>query len=179
VSNPDHKTTRRSEDPRTRIRRTDRAIGDDGEIAKLLHRAQLGFVATSLDGQPFLNSNIFWFDEAQNRIYFHTASDGQTRTNIEANPKVCFGIAELGDLIPADTAMEFSTEYVGATAFGQARVVEDVDEAEHGLYGLLRKYFPDLRSGKDYRAITTEELTRTSVFAIEIEAWSGKQKKKA
>jgi len=179
VSNPDHKTTRRSEDPRTRIRRTDRAIGDDGEIAKLLRRAQVGFVATSLDGQPFLNSNLFWFDEAQNRIYFHTANDGRTRTNIEANPKVCFGIAEMGVLIPADTAMEFSTEYAGVTAFGLARVVNNVTEAEHGLYGLLRKYFPDLKPGEDYHAITADELARTSVFAIEIEAWSGKQKKKS
>lgn len=179
MSSPESKTVRRSEDPRTLIRRADRAIRDDAEISELLHRAQVGFIATAWDDQPFLNSNLFWFDETQNRIYFHTASAGLTRTNIEANPKVCFGIAEMGALIPADTALEFSTEYAGVNAFGQARVVKDTTEAEYGLYGLLKKYFPDLKPGQDYRAITAEELSQTSVFAIEIEAWSGKQKKKA
>ena len=43
-------------------------------------------------------------------------------------------------------------------------------------FGLLDKYFPDLKPGKDYRPITPEEISRTSVFAIEIEAWSGKEK---
>jgi hypothetical protein len=41
---------------------------------------------------------------------------------------------------------------------------------------LLDKYFPDLRPSRDYRPITDEELAATAVYAIEIEAWSGKQK---
>jgi hypothetical protein len=41
---------------------------------------------------------------------------------------------------------------------------------------LLDKYFPQLVSGRDYRPITEKEMARTSVFAIEIEGWSGKQK---
>jgi nitroimidazol reductase NimA-like FMN-containing flavoprotein (pyridoxamine 5'-phosphate oxidase superfamily) len=178
VTDQQARTSSRSEDPRTCIRRADRAIADEAEIARLLHHAQVGFIATNWGDQPYLHSNLFWFDEDQKRIYFHTAITGRTRTNIEANPKVCFGIAEMGDLIPADTAYEFSTEYAGVIAFGRAWVVEDQREAEHGLNGLLTKYFPDLIAGEDYRAITTEELARTSVFAIEIETWSGKQKQK-
>ncbi|TFH34696.1 MAG: pyridoxamine 5'-phosphate oxidase family protein [Anaerolineales bacterium] len=161
------------------MRRPDRSIGDEAEITKLMQRARVGFIATTVDNQPYLNSNLFWFDETHHRVYFHTASTGRTRTNIEANPKVCFGLAEMGELLPADTALEFSTEYAGVTVFGQARIVDDADEAKFGLYGLLTKYFPDLKPGQDYRSITPEEIARTSVFAIEIESWSGKQKKKA
>jgi nitroimidazol reductase NimA-like FMN-containing flavoprotein (pyridoxamine 5'-phosphate oxidase superfamily) len=179
VSNPGSVLSPRSEDPRTKVRRVDRAIEDDAEIVMLLQQAQVGFIATTWHDQPFLNSNLFWFDEPNDRIYFHTAHAGRTRTNIDANPKVCFGIAEMGALIPADTALEFSTEYAGVNVFGQARIIHDNAEAEHGLYGLLNKYFPDLKPGQDYRAITGEELARTTVFAIEIESWSGKRKKKA
>jgi nitroimidazol reductase NimA-like FMN-containing flavoprotein (pyridoxamine 5'-phosphate oxidase superfamily) len=178
VNNLEEQNSPRADDPRSRIRRTERAIIDNDQISELLHRAQVGFIATSQDAQPYLNSNLFWFDEANMRIYFHTANTGRTRSNIEGNPNVCFGIAEMGDLIPADIALEFSVEYAGAIAFGCARVVDDVDEAEHGLYGLLKKYFPDLQPGEDYRTITADELARTAVFAIEIETWSGKQKKK-
>ena len=41
---------------------------------------------------------------------------------------------------------------------------------------LLDKYAPHLRPDRDYRAITPEELKRTSVFRIDIEEWSGKLK---
>jgi len=179
VSKPGTSPINRPQDPRAQIRRADRAIEDEAEIVKLLHHARVGFIATTWEDQPFLNSNLFWFDENGKAIYFHTAGAGRTRTNIESNPKICFGIAEMGDLIPADTALEFSAEYAGVTVFGQARVVEDSTEAERGLYGLLNKYFPDLKPGQDYRGITKEELDRTSVFAIDIEAWSGKRKKVA
>jgi nitroimidazol reductase NimA-like FMN-containing flavoprotein (pyridoxamine 5'-phosphate oxidase superfamily) len=54
--------------------------------------------------------------------------------------------------------------------------VTDEAEQRHGLQGLLDKYFPDLQPGVHYRPIIEEELQRTSVYAIEIEAWSGKQK---
>jgi nitroimidazol reductase NimA-like FMN-containing flavoprotein (pyridoxamine 5'-phosphate oxidase superfamily) len=43
------------------------------------------------------------------------------------------------------------------------------------LYGLIRKYFPEMIAGKDYRKITDKELKRTSVYAIQIEEWSGKE----
>jgi nitroimidazol reductase NimA-like FMN-containing flavoprotein (pyridoxamine 5'-phosphate oxidase superfamily) len=165
------------EDPRVQVRRRDRQIESPEEIQSLLEAGRIGFIATSVDGQPFINSNLFWYEAASQRIYFHTANQGRTRDNILANPAVCFSIGEMGRLLPAETALEFSVEYSGVMAFGRARVVEDQVEAEHGLQGLLDKYFPELEPGKDYRPITAEEIKRTSVFAIEIESWSGKQKK--
>jgi nitroimidazol reductase NimA-like FMN-containing flavoprotein (pyridoxamine 5'-phosphate oxidase superfamily) len=85
-------------------------------------------------------------------------------------------VAEIGRLLPADTALEFSNEYASVIAFGRARLVEDDEEKRRGLQGLLDKYFPQLAPGRDYRPITEKEMARTSVFAIEIEGWSGKQK---
>jgi hypothetical protein len=78
-------------------------------------------------------------------------------------------------LLPADEALEFSVEYAGVTVFGLACIVDDPVEAEYGLQALLDKYAPHLRPGRDYRPITPEELARTSVYRIDIEAWSGKR----
>jgi hypothetical protein len=163
-------------DDRIRVRRNDREIKDAGEIKVFLHRAQFGFIASSVDNQPFINSNLFWFDEENHRLYFHTAREGRTRSNIEANPRVCFSIADIGKFIPADTAIEFSNEYLGVCVFGKAHIVNSESEQRHGLDGLLSKYFPDLEAGVDYRSITKSELDITTVFAIDIESWSGKSK---
>lgn len=160
----------------TRLRRADRAMSDPAEIEALLQRAPFGFTATAVEGQPFLHVGLFWYAPSTRRIYFHTAKHGRTRDNVLENPRVCFGVAELGRLLPAQTALEFSNEYAGVIVFGRARIVDDKQEMRRGMQGLLDKYFPDLHPGRDYRAITDAELAQTSVFAIEIEGWSGKQK---
>jgi uncharacterized protein len=163
-------------DPRTKMRRQDRAIEDEGWIRALLHRAPFGSLATVHDGQPFVNMNIFVYDEEADAIYLHTARTGRTRTNVEAEDRVCFAVSEMGRLLPADVALEFSVEYAGVIVFGRAAVVEDGDEAKQALQRLLDKYCPHLRPGRDYRATTDEELARTTVYRVRIETWSGKQK---
>jgi hypothetical protein len=164
-----------SADLQVRPRRSDRALADE-HIQALLQRLPIGFTAFVDGDQPYLNSNLFYYDAAARRVYFHTAASGRTRSLIETHPRVCFSCVEMGRLLPADTALEFSTEYASVMVFGRARLVDDPDEQRRGLQGLLDKYFPDRQPGLDYRPITDEELERTSVYAIEIEAWSGKQK---
>jgi len=156
------------------MRRTDRAISDDAEIADLLRRADICRIATSVNDQPFINANTFWYDGE--RIFFHTATEGRTLTNIRHNPRVCLEVDWVGRWLPAKTALEFSVEYTGVVVFGRARLLEDNGEKERALQGLLDKYFPDLAPGTDYRPITPGELKVTAVFAIDIEAWSGKRK---
>jgi len=146
-------------------------------VRALLARALYGFTATAVDNQPFQHTSLFWYDDATRRIYFHGALQGRMMANVRANPRVCFTVAEMGRLFPAATAMDFGNEYTSAVVFGQARLVESEPEKQHALQGLLNKYFPDLRPGRDYRPITSEERAATAVYAIEIEAWSGKQKK--
>ena len=166
--------------PPSTVRRADRAA-DEAWIRETLHTAAWGTLATVHDGQPFLNSNLFVYDETRGAIYTHTAHVGRTRANVEAEApaKVCFGVFDMGRILPADEALEFSVEYAGVTVFGTATVVEDAVEAEHGLQLLLDKYAPHLRPGRDYRGITADELKRTAVYRIDIAEWAGKRKEEA
>jgi len=160
----------------TRLRRADRALPEEAARA-LLARAPYGFTATAVDGQPFQHASLFWYDHSTHRIYFHGALQGRMMANLKANPRVCFTVAEMGRLLPAKAAMDFSNEYTSAVIFGRARLVESAAEKHLALQALLDKYFPDLKPERDYRPITSEGLAATAVYAIEIEAMSGKQKK--
>lgn len=165
--------------PLAEVRRRDRAVEDTAWIKALLHRAAMGTLATVHDGQPFINTNLFVYDEAAHIIYMHTAQYGRTRTNVEAEERVCFSVSEMGRLLPAPVALEFSVEYAGVVVFGTAALIEDEAEATHGLQLLLDKYFPHLRPDEHYRPIAAEELARTAVYRIRITEWSGKKKEVA
>ncbi len=163
---------------RSAVRRRDRAQ-EDAWIQSALANAQYGFLATVSDGQPFINSNLFVYVADEHCIYIHTARLGRTRSNLDVSESVCFSVAAMGRLLPADEALEFSVEYSGATVFGRGRVLEDDDEKERGLQYIMDRYAPHLRPGRDYRPIIASELKRTAVFRIDIDEWSGKQKQEA
>jgi hypothetical protein len=160
----------------TNIRRSDRAVEDEAWIKRFLHQAALGVLATVYDGQPFINQNLYVYDESEHCIYIHTADKGRTRANIEQHEKVCFSIMEMGRLLPADEALEFSVEYAGVVIFGKSSLIEDEAKATAALQMLLDKYSPHLSAGSDYRPPVPAELKRTSVFHISIDDWSAKKK---
>ena len=110
-------------------------------------------------------------------IYFHGARQGRTPDNLAADSRVCFMVSEMGRLLPAKKAAEFSCEYASVVVFGRAEPVADHDEARRALQLLLDKYFPHLRPQRDYRPTTDEALAVTAVFRLGIEQWSGKQKR--
>jgi nitroimidazol reductase NimA-like FMN-containing flavoprotein (pyridoxamine 5'-phosphate oxidase superfamily) len=159
------------------MRRSDRARNEDGWIRAFLHRAPAGALATVHEEQPFINSNLFVYDEADERIYLHTANSGRLQSNLRHEEKVCFTAFEMGRLLPADVALEFSVEYSSVIVFGRGSEVADDAEATRALQLLLDKYFPHLQPGVDYRPPVEEELRRTAVYRIAIDSWTGKEKK--
>ena len=165
--------------PVHQVRRADRAIEDETWIKTFLHTAEFGVLATAVDEQPFVNTNLYLYDEADHAIYLHTARVGRTRALAEQNIPACFSISEMGRLLPAAEALEFSVEYKGVTVFGTLSVVPDEATATVKLQALLDKYFPHLTAGQDYRPPVPEELKRTSVYKLAIENWSAKQKQVA
>lgn len=165
--------------PFNQVRRQDREVTEETWIIEKLHKVPFGALATIYNGQPFINTNIFVYDEEKNVIYLHTAHQGRTRANVELDQKVCFSISEMGRFLPAKTAKNMSVEYSGVVIFGTVKIIDEELEARYGLNLLLKKYFSHLTVGKDYQDITTQELEQTTVYRIDIESWSGKKKQEA
>jgi hypothetical protein len=161
--------------PFNEIRRRDRAK-DEAWIRAFLHRAPYGSLATVRDGQPFIVTRNFAYDEAVQAIYLHGAVEGRTYENVQADGRVCFSVSEMGRLLPAKRAKSFGVEYAGVVVFGHAAIVTDTAEAKRGLQLLLDEHFPHLQPGEDYAPATDVDLRVTAVVRIDIESWSGKEK---
>jgi nitroimidazol reductase NimA-like FMN-containing flavoprotein (pyridoxamine 5'-phosphate oxidase superfamily) len=159
-------------------RRRDRGR-EEAWIRAYLERAPWGVLALAAGSEPpHLNSNLFLYRPEPDRIYLHSARAGALPAGLESEDGVpaSFTAAGMGRLLPADEALEFSVEYHGVVARGRAFTVRDSQEAESALQGLLDKYAPHLRPGRDYRSIVPAEMKRTAVYRLDVEAWSGKQK---
>ncbi len=140
-----------------------------------LLKAEIGYVATQWEMQPFMTPVLFVYDVSANEIYFHTNVVGRLRQNIERFPKACFSASRWGRLLPSNAALEFALQYESVVAFGEVSVIKQDDLQRKALYALIEKYFPDLVAGEHYRPITESELKRTAVYAFKIESWSGKR----
>ncbi len=148
---------------------------DEAWTKEFLRRCEIGHIAHARGDQPFVTPTNFWYDEAHQRIIFHSNIAGRTRDNLEHNPKVCMEASEYGRFLPANTALEFGIQYRSVMVFGTVQILENDDEKREVLYALLKKYFPNLTPGKEYRPIIDQELARTTVYAIQIESISGKE----
>jgi nitroimidazol reductase NimA-like FMN-containing flavoprotein (pyridoxamine 5'-phosphate oxidase superfamily) len=148
---------------------------DEEWMRAFLRAAQVGHVATQWDDQPFVTPTMFWYDEANERIIYHSNLAGRVRANLERNPKICLEASEMGQLLPSNVALEFSVQYRSVMVFGTVRILESDEAKRAALTGLLEKYFPKMQAGREYRPITEKELKRTSVYEMKIESWSGKE----
>jgi nitroimidazol reductase NimA-like FMN-containing flavoprotein (pyridoxamine 5'-phosphate oxidase superfamily) len=148
---------------------------DNQWIQDFLETCDVGHIATRWDGQPFITPSTFWYDPERHEIFFHSNIRGRIRTNVDRHSEVCFEASRVGNSLPSNVALQFSIQYASVIVFGQVRVLEDLEDQRYALYGLIRKYFPDMTPGEHYRPITDEELRQTSVYSISISSWSGKE----
>jgi len=161
--------------PINQARRRERAVDDDAWIRSYLQEAPFVVLATENDGQPFLTPLNFAYDEDSHAIYFHAARTGRLFTNVAANPRVCLNACRMGALISEGKACAFDVEYDSVIVFGRARVLDDAAESARGLRLLVDKYSPHPPQAGGGQPFSPNQLARTAVYRLEIEAWSGKR----
>lgn len=159
------------------LRRRDRAVTDEKQIAELLHRAPYLTIALTDGGRPYIYTISFAFDETKKALYFHGTPHGSLRRLVVENPDVAATVAEMGRLLPSETAMGFSVEFSSVVIYGHCTVITDYESGKDALEMMIAKYFPHLKAGKDYRATTEAEFRATAVYKIDIAEWIGKKKK--
>ena len=148
---------------------------NDDWIIQFLSEIKVGHIGTRDKNQPFIIHSSFWYSPDRHEIYFHSIVYGRMRFNAENNPEACFECYKSGRLLPSNMALEASFQYECVIAFGKIRIIKKTDEKNNILNGLLKKYFGEMESGKDYRPITNDELKQTSVYGMKIDSWSGKR----
>ena len=169
-------------DPRTRDPASSRRLAnrrDDAWIRALLarlHFCRIGTLWAGEDGEafPFINPTSFVYRPERHDIVYHSNIAGRLRANTEHSARATFEASEIGRLLPSNDPLELGVQYRSVVAFGVSKLLEG-EEARQALYALCAHVFPKLRPGQEMQPITDEQLSRTSVYSLAVERWSGKE----
>ena len=139
-------------------------IEDTKEIEEILERAPVGRLGLADGEEPYVVPLNFVYDDG--RIYFHSGVEGRKLEIIKSNPRVCFEVDEIGEVVLNEGAVCFSTAYYKSViALGTARLLEEDDEKMQALDLLMKKY----AAGRKYEPIPEHAMAIVGVCEIKID----------
>ena len=148
------------------IRKKKNEISID-EAKKLLAEARRGILAVNGDeGYPYAIPVNYYYDDAEQKIFFHGSRVGHKVDSIKKCDKVCFTVCD-PEMVKEESWAPFVRSVV---IFGRCRLIEDREAVL--VKRLAMKFFPDEETAD-------EEIARSGkavqMYEIDIEHISGKE----
>ncbi|MEW6335737.1 MAG: pyridoxamine 5'-phosphate oxidase family protein [Thermodesulfobacteriota bacterium] len=146
-------------------------IHEKGIMEELLARSEVGRLGTiGPDGYPMVKPlNFVYYRE---RIYFHSAREGEKIEAIRRDSRVCFEVdLPIAYAKAAGVPCKAGYLYRSVIIRGRAHVVADRQEQVSALMALMQKYQPE----GGYGGFPEQRLALTAVVRIDIVEMKGKQ----
>lgn len=144
-------------------------IISDYSIKYILQNSRRGVMAINgLEGYPYGMPLNYFYDEAKNKIYFHSSKKGHKVEALYKCDKVSFTI--IGDEVIREE--EWAPFVKSVIIFGNCRPILDFNESMEALKKFAMKYYPNEKMVDDEIEIGGENV---SMYEIIIEHISGKE----
>ncbi|MBQ3938064.1 MAG: pyridoxamine 5'-phosphate oxidase family protein [Clostridia bacterium] len=148
------------------MRRFRQALSKE-ECVSLLKTEKRGTLAVIGDGgYPYAVPINFYYDEAENKLYFHCAREGHKADAMKNCDKVCFTAHDAGE-----QRGDWSYYVKSVIVFGRVRPVEDAAVKYEKAKAFGMKYYP---SEEELEQELTRDLGRACIMEISIGHMSGK-----
>jgi uncharacterized protein len=159
------------------VRRRDKVM-TRADIDRFLERSAVAHFATvSANGDPYVVPNLFIY--ADGRIFCHTSLAGHFRSNVEARPRVCFEVAEMGAIFPyGEFECDSSVSYTSVIGFGPAAIEQDRAARTRFFDRLLARYsdpkpdWPKASTRGSIRSRSTPSPSKTLPASTSLCRWS-------
>ena len=119
------------------------------------------------EGYPYTVPIDFYYDEGENKIYFHGAKEGHKVDAISKCDKASFCVMDSGFKKDGDWALNITS----VVAFGRIKPVADMEKTKEKVCALGRKYHPTAEAvEKEWEAAKNRVLC----LELSIEHMTGK-----
>ena len=133
----------------------------------LRNNKRAAFSVNGDNGYPYTVPINFYYDEEEDRIYFHSAKKGHKVDSIINSDKVCLTTWNDGYVNDGDWAYHVSS----CVVFGRAKLVQDRNITEEKVRKFALKYYP---SAEEVEEEIEMGIKGVQLIEIEIEHISGK-----
>lgn len=144
----------------------------DEEVTYLLENAASGVLGTlDADGSPYCVPVHFVY--VGRKIYIHGLTAGEKIENIRRDPRVCFTVYRMGELLysaEAKSPCSVNTAYQSVVVKGSAILVDDPQAKRDILDAVVKKYTPELSC----LPMPENAVKQTAVIEITPEICTGK-----
>ena len=148
----------------------EKACYDRETVHAILDAGLVAHVALVQDGEPVVVPMIYGRDG--DTLYLHGARKARVIRLLEQSGRACINVTLVDGLVFARSTFHSSMNYRSVTAFGPARLVDDMEAKKHALRTIADCVMPGRR--EELRLSTERELKMTGVIAVDIESASAK-----
>jgi nitroimidazol reductase NimA-like FMN-containing flavoprotein (pyridoxamine 5'-phosphate oxidase superfamily) len=154
------------------VRRAEKAIEEPAILKKILRSANYVTLAMSMNNQPYLVSLSHVYDEKNNCIYFHCASEGKKLEYLKMNNRVWGqALLEYGYF----GGEECDHLYASVHFSGRVTFLEDTEEKLQAMTLMMNHVKKKTETTKSFEH---HRLDKTKIGRIDIEDLSGKKSSK-
>jgi nitroimidazol reductase NimA-like FMN-containing flavoprotein (pyridoxamine 5'-phosphate oxidase superfamily) len=140
------------------------------EMEDILREEVVGYLGLSMDGKPYVVPLNYGYIDG--KILFHCALTGRKLDYLRANPKVCFTVGrQSGQVRRHAEGDPCHVDNDSVICYGQARIVEDVEERKRLLDIFNRCFQPDAER------ISLESAANCYAVEIQISEMTGRQER--
>ncbi len=149
------------------MRRNDRQIDDTAQIERIIRKSNICRLGLSANNRAYIVPMNFGYRDRT--LYFHSANEGTKVDMLRSNPAVCFEFDIDHGIVGGEHGCDWSTRYQSVIGFGEAVIIEDIEEKRDALDVLMANYAD---REFDYPFSSVEKIL---VFKVEITSMTGKQ----
>lgn len=152
------------------MRRKAKEISTEAAKRLLCNERRGVFAVNGDDGYPYAIPVNFYYDETNNKIYFHGAAARHKVDALQVDDKVCFTVYGNETIKEEETWAPYLQSTV---VLGRCKILEDQDMTLELVRKVAEKYYPN-------ETLIDEEIARSGkavrIYEITIEHISGKVK---
>lgn len=151
------------------MRRKDKQM-NESEAWERLNEASHGILSVNGENDYPFGVPVS-YSVVDKEIMIHGSFKGHKMDSIKGNDKVSFTVVLKDEIV----GEKFTTEFASIVVFGRARIVEEEEKKDRGLFSLIEKYSQGfLEEGRKY---IDRAGKGTCLIAVEVEHITGKRSK--
>lgn len=154
------------------MRRRDREVTEMGEILHILDGSKVCHLGLVEDGMPYVVPMNFGYCFEGDKLvfYMHGAKEGRKIDVIRKNGTCCVELDCDSQMIEGQVACQYGYSYYSLMGFGNATIVDDVDEKIKALTLLMKNL-----TGDDFE-FNEKLVSIVQVIKVECDSYTAKHR---